>query len=151
MRKFKSANYFDTETSVTTWPRREKTNNLTLLHANHKGADQPAHPHSLVSAFVVRCVESLLIKLAACTISIFLLVAVAERVGLSFKWSQTPHQDPYGTAAFNVAQSGPTTRRHIPWCLHPGTASSKMYALKKLITIAKYISFSGKRCLTIFI
>ena len=25
---------------------------LTLLHANNKGADQPAHPGSLISAFV---------------------------------------------------------------------------------------------------
>ena len=26
--------------------------NLTLLHGNNKGADQPAHSHSLISAFV---------------------------------------------------------------------------------------------------
>ena len=26
--------------------------NLTLLHANNKGADHPAHPHSLTCAFV---------------------------------------------------------------------------------------------------
>ena len=26
--------------------------NLTLLHANNKGADQPVHPHSLISMFV---------------------------------------------------------------------------------------------------
>ena len=27
---------------------------LTLSHANNKGADQPAHPRSLISPFVVR-------------------------------------------------------------------------------------------------
>ena len=27
--------------------------NLTLFHANNKGADQPAHPRSLISAFVI--------------------------------------------------------------------------------------------------
>ena len=34
-------------------PRHEK--NLFLPYANNKGADQPAHPRSLISAFVVRC------------------------------------------------------------------------------------------------
>ena len=28
--------------------------NQTLLHANIKDADQPAHPHSLIGAFVIR-------------------------------------------------------------------------------------------------
>ena len=28
-----------------------------LCHANNKGADQPVHPHSLISAFVVRCLD----------------------------------------------------------------------------------------------
>ena len=32
-------------------PRHEKT--LTFLHANNKGADQPAHLCSLVSVFVI--------------------------------------------------------------------------------------------------
>ena len=27
--------------------------------ANNKGADQPAHPRSLISAFVVRCLDSI--------------------------------------------------------------------------------------------
>ena len=31
---------------------------LTLLHAVNKGKDQPAHPRSLVSAFVVCSLES---------------------------------------------------------------------------------------------
>ena len=30
---------------------------LTLLHANIKGADQPAHPRSLISAFDIRYVS----------------------------------------------------------------------------------------------
>ena len=33
--------------------------NLFLPYANNKGADQPAHPHSLISTFVVRCLLSL--------------------------------------------------------------------------------------------
>ena len=29
-------------------------------YANNKGADQPANPHSLISAFVVRCIDSII-------------------------------------------------------------------------------------------
>ena len=29
-------------------------------YANNKGADQPAHPRSLISAFVVRCKDSII-------------------------------------------------------------------------------------------
>ena len=32
--------------------------NLFLPYANNKGADQPAHPRSLISAFVVRCLDN---------------------------------------------------------------------------------------------
>ena len=39
--------------------------------ANNTGADQPAHPRSLISAFVIRCLESIICKLAAGEISIF--------------------------------------------------------------------------------
>ena len=31
--------------------------NLFLLYANNKGADQPAHPRSLISTFVVRSLD----------------------------------------------------------------------------------------------
>ena len=33
--------------------------NLFLPHANNKGADQPTHPRSLISTFVVRCLDTL--------------------------------------------------------------------------------------------
>ena len=29
-----------------------------MPYANNKGADQPAHHHSLISAFVIRCLDS---------------------------------------------------------------------------------------------
>ena len=38
------------------WMRK----NLTLLHANSKGSDQPAHLHSLISAFVIGFLQSLI-------------------------------------------------------------------------------------------
>ena len=43
-------------------PRREKTCLQRL--ANNKGADQPAQPRSLISAFFICCLESTISKLA---------------------------------------------------------------------------------------
>ena len=31
-----------------------------MSYANNEGADQPAHPHSLISAFVVHCLHSII-------------------------------------------------------------------------------------------
>ena len=50
-------------------PRRKKT--CLRWVANNKGADQPAHPRSLISAFVIRLLESIISKLAKGEISIF--------------------------------------------------------------------------------
>ena len=50
-------------------PPREKS--CFRRFANNKGADQPAHPHSLISALVIRFFESIISKLATSEISIF--------------------------------------------------------------------------------
>ena len=50
-------------------PRRKKT--CLWWFANNTGTDQPAHPHSLISAFVIRFLESTISKLATSEISIF--------------------------------------------------------------------------------
>ena len=39
-------------------PRHEKA--CFMPYANNKGADQPVHPHSLISTFVVRCLDSII-------------------------------------------------------------------------------------------
>ena len=39
--------------------------------ANNTGADQPAHPRSLISAFVIHFLKSIICKLATSEISIF--------------------------------------------------------------------------------
>ena len=49
--------------------QREKT--CLRWFANDTGADQPAHPRSLISAFVIRFLESIICKLATDEISIF--------------------------------------------------------------------------------
>ena len=63
-----------------------------MLYANNKGADQPAHPqpHSLISAFVIHCLDIIIIILAKPKISRLTLTSVAEQAGLSLTWSQTP-------------------------------------------------------------
>ena len=50
-------------------PRRDKT----CLHrfAKNTDADQPAHPRSLISAFVIRFLQSIINRLAKSKISIF--------------------------------------------------------------------------------
>ena len=48
-------------------PRPEKT---CPLFVNNKGTDQPVHPHSLISAFVIRLMESIISKLATSEFSI---------------------------------------------------------------------------------
>ena len=50
-------------------PRREKT--CLRRFANNTGADQPAHPRSLINAFVIRFLESVICKLATGEVSIF--------------------------------------------------------------------------------
>ena len=57
--------------------------------ANNKGTDQTAHLRSLISAFVVRSLESITTKLATSKILIFQLVSVAEQAGLGKTWSET--------------------------------------------------------------
>ena len=50
-------------------PRREKT--CLRGFANNTDADQPAHRRSLISAFVIRVLESTISKLATSEISVF--------------------------------------------------------------------------------
>ena len=64
--------------------------NLLLPHANNKGTDQPAHPRSLISTFVVRCLDSLIPLVSISEISSLQLASVAAEAGLNLTWSQTP-------------------------------------------------------------
>ena len=54
-----------------------------LPYANNKGADQPAHPRSLISAFVVRCLDSMIPVLAISKKFKTLAASEAEQPGLS--------------------------------------------------------------------
>ena len=57
---------------------------------NNTGADQPMQPHSLISAFVIRFLESIICRHDSGEISIFQLVSVAEENGLKFALQDTP-------------------------------------------------------------
>ena len=59
-----------------------------MSYANNKGADQPAHPHSLTNGFVVRCLDSKIPTLATFKISRLQLDSEAEQVDLSLTWSE---------------------------------------------------------------
>ena len=61
-----------------------------LPYANNKGADQPAHPRSLISTFVVHILDSIIPLVSISKISRLQLASVAEQAGLSLTWSETP-------------------------------------------------------------
>ena len=67
---------------------REKT--CLMSYANNKGADQPVHPRSLISTYIVRCLDSVMSLVSVTTISSLMLASVAEQASLSLTWSETP-------------------------------------------------------------
>ena len=60
-----------------------------MSYANNEGADQPVHPRSLISAFVVRCLDSVMFLVSVTKISSPLLASVAGQASLSLTWSET--------------------------------------------------------------
>ena len=61
-----------------------------LPYANNKGADLPAYPRSLISTFVVRCLDSIIPLVSISEISSLYLASVAAQAGLSPPWTETP-------------------------------------------------------------
>ena len=92
-----------------------------VLYTNNKGADQPAHPRSLISAFVVRCLDSVMSLVSVPKLSSLTLASVAEQASLSLTWSETPEDTfSHDEAHLNV---------HSGWCL----ASSKQNTVLFLV------------------
>ena len=60
-----------------------------MPYTNNKGAGQPAYPRSLISAFVVCCLDSIIPLVSSSEISSLCLASVAAQDGLCFTWSQT--------------------------------------------------------------
>ena len=91
-----------------------------MSFANNKGADQTAHPRRLISAFVVRCLDSVMSLVSVTKLSSLLLAFVAEQASLSLTWSETPEDTfSHGVAHFKgtrepVLHSFPTTTPGAP-------------------------------------
>ena len=78
-------------------PGHEKT--CLMSYADNKDADQPAHPRSLISAFVVRCLDSVMSLVSVTKISSLMLASVAEQASLSLTSSEPPEDTfPHGDA-----------------------------------------------------
>ena len=60
-----------------------------MPYANNKGTDQPAHSRSLISAFVVRCLDSIIPLVSISEISSLCLASVASQADLSIPWSES--------------------------------------------------------------
>ena len=56
----------------------------------NKGADQPAHLRSLISTFVVHCLDSIIPLVSTSEISSLYLASLAVQAGLCLTWLQTP-------------------------------------------------------------
>ena len=54
-----------------------------MPYANNKDSDQPARPRSLISAFVIRCLDSIISLVSISEISSLYLASVSEQAGLS--------------------------------------------------------------------
>ena len=61
-----------------------------MSYANSKDADQPAHPHSLISAIVVHCLDSVMSLVSVTKNLSLMLASVAEQASLNLTWSETP-------------------------------------------------------------
>ena len=61
-----------------------------MPYANNKDADQPAQLGSLISAFVVRCLDSIIPLVSLSEISSLYLASVAAQAGWHLPWSKNP-------------------------------------------------------------
>ena len=64
--------------------------NLFLSYANSKDTDQPAHPRSLISVFVIRCLDSIIPLVSISKISSLFLASLAAQTRSSLTWSEAP-------------------------------------------------------------
>ena len=61
-----------------------------MSYANNKGADQPVHSRSLISAFVFCCLDSVMSLVSVTKILSLMLASVAEQASLSLTSSELP-------------------------------------------------------------
>ena len=61
-----------------------------MPYANNKGADQPGHPRSLISFFIVCCLDSMICILSISKVSSFYLASIAKQAGLNLTRLKIP-------------------------------------------------------------
>ena len=64
--------------------------NLFMQYANNKGADQPEHPCSLISTFVVQCLDSIIPLASISEISSLCLAVVVAQAGFCLAYRKFP-------------------------------------------------------------
>ena len=64
-----------------------------MSYANNKDEDQPAHLRTLISAFVVHCLDGIIPLVSISESSHIYLASVATQADLSLPWSQIPKTD----------------------------------------------------------
>ena len=74
-------------------------------YANNKGADQPSHPCSLISTFVVRFLDSIIPLVSICKILSLHQASVAAQAGLCLTLLQTPKTFSHDKAHIEVLLS----------------------------------------------
>ena len=86
-----------------------------MPYANNKGADQPAHPRSLISAFIVRCLISTIPILAIAKIS--RLASLCSWVGWLESYLVTNPWRPFFSWRGSVGLSGVAAQVQTPFTL----------------------------------
>ena len=69
--------------SILNEPGHEKMCLMSYANANNRRADQPAHLRSLISAFVVRCLDSIIPLISISEISSLYLASGPAQASLS--------------------------------------------------------------------
>ena len=102
------------ERAIIIEPGHEKM--CLMSYVNNKGADQPLHPRSLINAFIVRCLDTIISLDSIAEISRLKLASVAAQAGLCPAWSETPEDTFWRVVA------------HIYYCI-PANLTKQNYFL----------------------
>ena len=109
---------------------------MFLPHANNKGTDKPAHPHSLISAFVGCCLDSIISILAIDKISSLYLFC-----GCAGQFESTLVSNPEDRFSDDLAHLMPSLvfvllSSFVSWAGHSGTDMAVLNILWVFIRIA---------------
>ena len=103
-----------------------------MPYANNKGADQPAHPRSLISAFVVRCQDRMVYSLYIRNFKILAgLCSWAGQFGSCLVGDSRRHTLSWRGSCYSIL----SYLFGICWCFHAIPKNLKIQTMKKLIIL----------------